>query len=347
MPFSSRLGPYERHNLDRWLWGSGETFEYWAHMASVVPTDTHRLFRWRMEREGIWRSFQDVLATKPDYLDRVLEQVEVFGPIQTADLEDPGHRRGIDTMWNWNDGKMALEYLFMKGLITTSARPHFNRVYDLTERVIPRHHLESPTPTTEEAIRELLLMGARSLGIGTADDLGDYYRIRMPEARPVIKNLVAAGALIEVIVEGWDKPAYLHPEASMPRQASGTALLSPFDNLIWHRDRVERMWGFHYRIEIYVPAPKRLYGYYVLPFLLDGRLVGRVDLKSDRHHRALLVRGAFAEPGVDRAAVGRALLAELELVAQWLGLDDVKVSRNGDLAPHLRTQGSYHRSAGV
>jgi uncharacterized protein YcaQ len=335
MPFFSRLGPYERERLDRWLWGSGEMFEYWAHMASMVPTATHRLFRWRMQQERIWRVFQEVLDAKPDYLERVLDQVRVFGPLQTAHLEDPGTKRGIDTMWNWNDGKMALEYLFIKGAITTSARPHFNRVYDLTERVIPSKYLAMPTPEVDEAQRELILMAARSLGVGTADDLADYYRIRMPEARPVIKGLAAEGELIEVEVQGWDKTAYLHPEANLPRRVMGTALLSPFDNLIWHRDRVERLWDFFYRIEIYTPAPKRVYGYYVLPFLLDGELVARVDLKSDRQERALLVRGAYAEPGVDRVAVGRALRSELDVVAAWLGLDDIEVSRHGDLASHI------------
>jgi uncharacterized protein YcaQ len=277
------------------------------------------------------------LATKPDYLDRVLEQVEVFGPIQTSDLEDPGFKRGDDAMWNWSDGKMALEYLFMKGAVTTAARPNFTRVYDITSRVLPAEHLDGATPTIEEAQRELLMMSARSLGVGTAEDIGDYYRIKMPEARPLIRSLAAAGHLVEVEVEGWGRPAYLHPEAALPRRASGTALLSPFDNLVFFRDRVERLWDFHYRIEIYVPAPKRVYGYYVLPFLMDGHLVARVDLKTDRSGRRLLVQGAFAEPGVDRVAVGRALREELELVASWLGLDTVEVKRNGDLASLLRS----------
>jgi uncharacterized protein YcaQ len=173
------------------------------------------------------------------------------------------------------------------------------------------------------------------MGVATAADIADYPRIRMPEARPLIERLTAAGDLVEVEVEGWSRTAYLHPEATLPRRVEGRALLSPFDNLVWFRDRVERMWDFHYRIEIYVPEPKRVYGYYVLPFLLDGDLVARVDLKSDRQTGALLVKGAFAEPDVDRDLVGRELRAELETVAAWLGLADVKVSRNGDLAPML------------
>jgi hypothetical protein len=173
------------------------------------------------------------------------------------------------------------------------------------------------------------------MGVATVDDLGDYYRIKMPQARPLVQDLVDRGELVEVAVEGWEKPGYLHPEATLPRSAGGTALLSPFDNLIWCRPRVERLWDFHYRIEIYVPEPKRVYGYYVLPFLLDGDLVARVDLKTDREAGLLRVRGAFAEPGADRAHVGRALRRELELVATWLGMSGVEVAKHGDLAPLL------------
>lgn len=335
LPFFSRLGRYDRDHLDRWIWGSGEMFEYWAHMASVVPTDTHRLFRWRMDQSGTWGEFQNVINHKRGYVEAVLEQVRVMGPIQTSDLEDPGTKRGAGAMWNWNDGKIALEYLFVKGAVTTAARPNFTRLYDLTERVIPEQHLKSPTPDVEAAQSELLVMGARALGVGTAEDIADYYRLRNPVARPLIDRLARSGELVEVQVEGWRKPAYLHPEATIPRRATGTALLSPFDNLVFYRERVERLFNFHFRIEIYVPGPKRIYGYYVLPFMLDGNLVARVDLKTDRQAKALLVRGAFAEPGVDRVAVGGALREELELVASWLGLDDVNVTRNGDLADHL------------
>ncbi len=337
MPFFSRLGGYDRDHLDRWIWESGEMFEYWAHMASVVPTHAHRLFRWRMERSGVWSGFQKVLDRKPDYIDRVLDQVRARGPIQTSDLEDPGAKSG-GAMWNWNEGKMALEYLFVKGRVAAAARPNFVRLYDLAERVIPAKHLRAPTPDDEEAISELLVGSARSLGVGTAADIADYYRIRMPQARPLIESLANDGRLIEVSVTGWDKPAYLHPEATLPRRAAGTALLSPFDNLVFFRERVERLWDFHYRIEIYLPEPKRVFGYYVLPFLYQGELVGRVDLKSDRDARALLVRGAYAEPDVDRVAVGRALRHELEAVAIWLGLEDLVIAPNGDLAPYLSSR---------
>lgn len=333
MPFFSRLGFYDRDHLDRWLWGSGELFEYWFHMASLAPVDRHRLFRFRMDTVN-WTAYRRLQDNKPGFIEEVYRQVAERGPLQAGDLEDIGTKRG-GGMWNWSDGKVALEGLFTEGRITTAARPNFVRLYDIPERVLPVEHLEAPTPSPEEAMLELLLMSAQSLGVGTADDIADYYRIRMPVARPLIQQLADKGDLVEVEVQGWGKPAFLHPEAKLPRNRAGTGLLTPFDNLIWHRDRVERLWDFHYRIEIYVPEQKRVYGYYVLPFLLDGELVARVDLKTDRKAGALLVKGAFAEPGIDRVAVGRALKEELELVAKWLGLNEIVISKNGDLATDI------------
>jgi uncharacterized protein YcaQ len=240
-------------------------------------------------------------------------------------------------MWGWSKGKVALEALFMGGKVSTAHRRNFVRMYDLSERVIPAEHFESDDLRQDEAQSMLLLRAGRSMGVATAADLADYPRIRMLEARPLIERLAGDGQLVEVEVEGWGRTAYLHPEAVLPREVEGRALLSPFDSLVWFRERVERLWAFFYRIEIYVPEPKRVHGYYVLPFLLDGDLVARVDLKTDRKENALLVKGAFAEPGVDRVAVGRELRAELELTASWLGVDDVVVSRNGDLASALRS----------
>jgi hypothetical protein len=208
-------------------------------------------------------------------------------------------------------------------------------MYDLSERVIAPEYLENTGLEREEAQSVLLLKAARSMGVATAADLADYPRIRMPEARPLIERLADEGKLVVVEVDGWDRVAFLYPGATLPRKVEGRALLSPFDNLVWNRDRIERLWDFHYRIEIYVPEPKRVHGYYVLPFLLDGKLVARVDLKTDRKVGSLLVRGAFAEPGVDVARVGHELREELELTASWLGLKDVVVSRNGDLSRYL------------
>ena len=334
MPFFSRLGKYDRDALDRWLWSSGEMFEYWGHEASLIPADQHRLFRWRMDQDLSWQAMRRLQEQHPEYLDDVHRQVEERGPLQTKELDDPGQRQNR-AMWNWSHGKLALEVLFIQGKVTTAHRPNFTRLYDLSDRVIPREHLDAPGLSREEAQTELLLTAARAMGVATADDLGDYYRIRMPEARPLIGRLASAGGLVEVEVEGWEKPGYLHPQTTLPRSARGTALLSPFDNLIWCRPRVERLWDFRYRIEIYVPKPERVYGYYVLPFLMDGDLVGRVDLKTDRDAGVLRVYGAFAEPGVDRVAVGQALGRELELIATWLGLGDVAVANNGNLASRL------------
>jgi hypothetical protein len=334
MPFFTRIGPYDRETLDRWLWNSGEMFEYWGHEASLIPSEHHRLFRWRMARALKWSRLRELEENRPEYVESVYQQVSERGPLRTRDLEAPGERDGT-AMWGWSDGKVALEALFLKGLVTVSDRPNFMRLYDLPERVIPQEHLDGPDPGHDEALAELLMLAAGSLGVGTAEDLADYYRIRMPAARPVLRRLVDARDLEEVEVEGWDKPAYLHPEVPLPRWARGTALLSPFDNLFWFRDRVERLWDFHYRIEIYVPEAKRVHGYYVLPFLFEGDLVARVDLKTDRRTNALQVKGAFAEPDVDKKKVGRALRKELDLVAEWLDLDDVVVDRNGDLFEFL------------
>jgi hypothetical protein len=334
MPFFSRIGRYERDSLDDWAWRSRELFEYWGHEASLIPVDHHRLFRWQMQRGANWRAMTRLEEHEPEYLDDVLAQVEDRGPLRARDLSDEGVRLN-QSMWNWSTGKLALEILFLKGQITTADRENFSRLYDLSERVIPTEHLDAPDPGHDEALAELLMLAAGSMGVATADDLADYYRIRMPAARPVIRRLVEAGNLVEIEVTGWDKTAYLHPDAMLPRKARGTSLLSPFDSLIWYRPRVERLWDFHYRIEIYVPEPKRVYGYYVLPFLMNGDLVARVDLKTDRRDNRLQVRGSFAEPGVDRKAVGRALSEELAMVAEWLELEDVVVSRNGDLWEYL------------
>jgi uncharacterized protein YcaQ len=334
MPFFARLGSYDRAALDAWLWGSGEMFEYWGHEASLIPTRDHALWRWRMNGPLIWQRLESMRQEHPEYLDEVMSQVRERGPLRTAELHDPGERDGT-SMWGWSKGKVALEALFMEGKVSTATRRNFVRMYDVSERVIPAEHYAIDDLDPEQAQSELLLRAARFMGVATAADIADYPRIRMPEARPLIERLAAKGDLIEVEVEGWSRTAYLHPEATMPRRVEGRALLSPFDNLVWFRDRVERLWDFHYRIEIYVPEPKRVYGYYVLPFLLDGDLVARVDLKADRKAGALLVKGAFAEPEVDRARVARELRAELDAVATWMGLAEVKVSRNGDLAPVL------------
>jgi hypothetical protein len=238
-------------------------------------------------------------------------------------------------MWNWHEGKVALEHLFFTGQIAAACRINFERRYDLVERVLPAPFRDAPTPSVEDAQRSLLRVAASALGVATEPDLGDYFRLPRGDSKARVAELVEAGELALVEVEGWDAPGYLWPSARRPRAVQARALLTPFDSLVWFRPRTERLFDFHYRIEIYTPAAKRVYGYYVLPFLLGETLVARVDLKADRQQDALLVQGAFAEDGVDRPHVARELAAELQLVAAWLGLERVVVARRGDLAGAL------------
>jgi hypothetical protein len=238
-------------------------------------------------------------------------------------------------MWNWHGGKVALEYLFFTGQVATARRVNFERLYDTIDRVLPSEIRDRPTPNVSDAQRQLLRVAAQALGVATEPDLGDYFRLPRSVSKQRVAELVAAGELIAVNVEGWTAPAYLWPAVRRPRRLHARALLSPFDSLIWFRQRTERLFGFRYRIEIYTPAAKRVHGYYVLPFLLGDTLVARVDLKSDRQHGALLVQGAFTEAGHDPVQVAAELADELRLVATWLGLKEVSVSGRGDLSEEL------------
>jgi uncharacterized protein YcaQ len=336
LPFFSRLGPYPRPLLQDHIERHRRLFEYWGHMASFVPTEHQPLLRWRMQRmeDQQWgASRRD--GRFSEYVNSVLTQVASRGPLTAAQLEDGGDKGG--PWWGWRDGKLAIEYLFASGRVTAAGRRGtFERVYDLPERVLPADVLARPTPDKEEAHRRLLMIGATSLGVGTDRDLADYFRLELGPARRRLAELVENEELLPVEVEGW--PAgrtYLHPEARMPRRVDAAALLSPFDSLVWERNRTERLFGMRYRIEVYTPPPKRVYGYYVLPFLLGDTLVGRVDLKADRQRSALLVPAAFAEPPHDPAAVAPALAIELRRMADWLELDSVTVGERGDLAAAL------------
>jgi uncharacterized protein YcaQ len=334
LPVFSRLGPYDTAALDRWTVRSGELFEYWGHVASLLPIHTYPLFRHRMEEMGPWRRVEKLQAERPGYVEAVLRQVGERGPLTVADLDDPGERTG--PWWGNGPGKTALECLFARGEVAAYRNGTFGRIYDVPERVIPEPARTAPAPDREDAYRELLVAAARQHGVGTAGDLIDYYRLHGPTARPILVELAAEGRLSEVEVRGWEATAYLHPEAGLPRRARGTALPSPFDPLVWERDRVERIFGFRYRIEIYVPEPKREYGYYVLPLLVDGDLVGRVDLKADRKAGRLLARASWVEDGRDPEWVAEAMAGELVKMASWLGLDEVAVENRGNLARFLR-----------
>jgi uncharacterized protein YcaQ len=335
LPMFSRLGPYDRAALDRWTVSSGELFEYWGHEASLIPVDRYPTFRFRMGEMKPWGSVRRLLDERPGYIEGVLGQVAERGPLTAADLEDAGERGG--SWWGYAPGKHALEWLFASGRVTAYRSPSFGRRYDLPDRVIPTSVLEGSPPDRTEAYRTLLVDATRHHGIGTAADLADYHRLHKPSARPILEDLAAEGAVTPVTVKGWRHPAYLHSDAAVPRRATGTALLSPFDSLIWNRDRIERIFGFRYRIEIYVPKEQREYGYYVLPFLLDGDLVARVDLKADRKSGRLLVQAVHLESGHDASRVAPPLMTEIQAMASWLELEEVVVVEHGDLARSLRT----------
>ncbi|HVX46541.1 MAG TPA: crosslink repair DNA glycosylase YcaQ family protein, partial [Mycobacteriales bacterium] len=338
LPILARLGPYSRDLLDRISWGGRrrELFEFWAHEASLIPLELQPVLRWRMQRarDQAWRHVRELAAERPDFIRQVRDLVAERGPIGGGEVQIAGPRP-TGGMWNWHDGKIALEWLFYTGEVTTAARPNFERRYDLTERVLPERILTAPTPSAQEAHRELIRVAARALGVATEPDLRDYFRLSVAESKQAVLELVDAGELIPVQVEGWRNPAYLWPAARIPRRIRARALLSPFDSLIWERRRTERLFDFRYRLEIYTPAPKRVFGYYVLPFLLGEELVARVDLKADRVAGVLRVPGAFLEPGADEREVAAELAAELTLMAGWLELDKVLVGERGDLAAAL------------
>jgi uncharacterized protein YcaQ len=335
----ARLGPYPRAALDDMAYRHRELFEYWGHEASLIPMPMYPLFRWHMARAttgDAWGSMTRMHRERPEYIRAILEQVRQRGPLAVFDLEDSGERLRAGWGWNWKAGKAALEFLFWAGEVAVSSRVRFERRYDVPERVIAPEALDAPEPPIEEAHRRLLTIAARSLGVGTAADIADYFRIRMPEARPRFPELVEDGTLLPVQVEGWTRPAYLHAEARVPRRVRAAALLSPFDSLVWFRDRLERLFGMRYRIGIYTPAHLRTHGYYVLPFLLGEQLVARVDLKSDRKNGALLVQSAHLEDARERADVVPPLAAELRRFSEWLGLGgEVRVAGSGDLARPL------------
>jgi uncharacterized protein len=334
LPVFSRLGPYDRRAFDRWTTASGELFEYWGHEASLIPVEHYPTFRFRMDEMQPWGSARRLLENRPGYVDDVLDEVTRRGPLTVSDLDDPGERGG--PWWGYAPGKQALEWLFASGRLTATRTPSFGRLYDLPERVVPEWARRQPAPDREGSYRRLLIDATRHHGLGTVADLADYHRLHRPTARAVLMSLAQDGLVIPTTVEGWRQPVYLSPDAVLPRRSTGAALLSPFDPLVWNRDRAARLFGFRYRIEIYVPGDQRVHGYYVLPFLLDGELVARVDLKADRKNRLLLVQAAYLEPHRDAAAVIAALGVELRSMASWLGLDDVVVGARGDLSEALR-----------
>ncbi|MDT7761580.1 MAG: uncharacterized protein QOC63_1000, partial [Mycobacterium sp.] len=339
-PVFSRLGPYDRDVLDQAAWAHSARsprllVEYWAHEAALMAVDDWPLMRWRMRqyRHGRWGTH--IVKANPQLADKILAAVAEIGPSTAGQIEEHLSTAPRGPRGNWwgsrSDTKWVAEALFASGALTTATRVGFARHYDLAERVLPAEVLAREV-SEDDAVRELTLRAATALGVATEADIRDYFRLAAGQAKPAIAKLVADGALERVDVEGWSNPAYLVAGQAIPRRDRGTALLCPFDPLIFFRPRVERLFGFHYRIEIYTPADKRQYGYYVWPFLLDGELVGRVDLKADRSADALQVVGAFVEEGRPASRVAEALTGELQTMAGWLGLAGVTVGKRGNLA---------------
>jgi uncharacterized protein YcaQ len=335
LPFFSRLGPYDTALLDRARDRAPRRLvEYWAHEASLVPPTTWPLLDFRMQRalSDAWGGMQRVAQEHPGLVAAVRAEVVAGGPMTSrqveAALEHDLPREREHWGWNWSLVKNALEHLFWSGQISSAGRTsQFERRYASLERVLPRAVAEQAVdperrPSHEEAFRELVMIGARAHGVGTEQCLRDYFRLKPEQARPAIASLVAEGRLLPVTIEGWKRPAYLHPEARRPRRVHAQALLSPFDSLIWQRERTAALFGFDFRLEIYVPAPLRVHGYYVLPFLFGDALVARCDLKADRAAGVLRVHAVHWEPGAP-AEARSALDAELGLLAGWLGLGSV------------------------
>ena len=342
MPLFSRLGSYPPSLLDDAAWTHSARkprmlVETWAHEASLVPVADWPLFHSGAKKRGWWQNYRTIVERSPQLVDDVLAAVKELGPIGAGALEkalmgDRGRAKG--PWWDWSEVKRICEVLFGVGVLTTGTRRSFERLYDLTERVIPPDVLAQKWDADSGA-RELVLRSAVALGVATEPDLRDYYRLDPRRSQAAVASLVSDGVLEPVAVEGWKGVGYRHVDARAPRRVTGRALLCPFDPLIWERARTERIFGFRYRIEIYVPEPKRVHGYYVFPFLLDGALVARVDIKADRAAGVLRVQSAWAEPGVDRGRVASELAAELRHMADWLGLEDVLVVQKGDLATEL------------
>ena len=324
LPAFSRLGNYDRTLLERLAYRKPRAlFEYWGHEASLLPVQTYPFVRWRMERArrhvGMWSSMASVARERPALVERLRATIADEGPKSASDFEGS---RGTGSWWGWSEIKRGLEYLFYAGIVSTSMRRNsFERVYDLTERVLPREVYDAPDLTEADAQRELVRIAANALGIATEADLRDYFRLDVADARARIEELVEANVLLPVAVEGWKQQAYLVAGRVVPRRIEASALLSPFDSLIWHRPRAERLFNFDYRLEIYTPLHKRVHGYYVLPYLLGDKLVARVDLKADRAAGELRVIATHIEADASTADVLARLNPDLSALAAWLHLE--------------------------
>lgn len=343
LPVFARLGAYDKADLDRLTFGAKARYtETWAHVASIIPQGTWPLWRWRMEatRARQENNPDSWIHANRAMLEWLKKELAAKGPLPASKIEhDANKRKG--TWWEWSDVKLGLEYLFFWGDVVSAGRNNFERIYALPQQVLPAELLDVQV-SKHDAVRQLLSWAARAHGIGTLGDIADYYRIDKPTAKPILDELVEEGELVPAAVPGWERngkpqPVYLHKEARVPRRVEAAALLSPFDPVVWERDRALRLFDFHYRIEIYTPAPKRVYGYYTLPVLVDDRIVGRIDLKNDRQRRVLMVQSAWSEADAAFGSEDR-IAALLRQTAMWQGLDDIEVADRGTLAPALAAE---------
>lgn len=355
-PFA-RLGPYPMDALDALAYRKRDLFEYWGHAACLMPVSLYPLVRYRMPAD---ETREYMRSKRGSYMAKVYAEVAERGPISAGELSDPGKRsKGWWSWWATGNGKATLEHLYDAGLVAIAGRRGFERLYDVAERVIPNSALDAPAPPREEAMKQLICLAANACGVGTLGDITAYFytdawhdrsprvprwerltgadgKRSKPIARRLVAELVEEGRLLPATVEGWKEPAYVHPGARVPRSVEARALVTPFDSLVWERKRIERLFGMKYTIELYTPAHKRVYGYYVFPFLLGDTLVARCDLKADRQRKRLIVHGAFLEPGQSSRRVAPELAAELNEMKVWLGLERIEVGRRGDLAAELR-----------
>jgi uncharacterized protein YcaQ len=329
LPLFARLGNHDRNAIPK-ATEAQKLFEYWGHEAAHLPVEIHPLFRWKMNAArtgkvthwGLTSFYEENKA----FVKRTLKHVATNGPTTSRELSTRTEKKG--TWWDWDEAKVALEYLFLTGQLMSRGRgSDFARIYDTPERVLPQRIIDAPTPSEHVARKQLLVRSAIAQGVATTSDLADYYRQKLATVKPLIAELVEEGELHTVAVDGWTEKAFVHRNAKLPKQLHATALLSPFDSLVWCRPRNERLFNFHYRIEIYTPKEKRKFGYYVLPFMMDGQMVGRVDLKADRGNSKLLAHSVHTERGVKRSSINDVLSAELDAMANWLGLEQVQIGR--------------------
>ena len=339
LPFHSRLGPYRPDLLDSVAYRHDEWFECWAHEASLLPVGSEPLFRWTKERArsgGTWKRLAEFAESEPGYIDSVLAEVRDRNAVAAGELSEPGEiAMTLDGWGSWKAGHLALEWLFRVGEIGIRRRGNFEKAYSPIEDIVPASVLAAPTPEANDALRELTLRAVRALGVGTAHDIADYFREPSRDVRRHLHDLIETGEVVEAVVAGWSQPAFADPHAKVPRRVTGQTVLSPFDPVVWHRDRAERLFDFEYRIEIYVPAAKRRWGYYVLPVLVDGEIVARLDVKTDRADGVLRIRSAHAETGRDTPEVADRVGGAVRDLSLLVGVDDIDVEPKGDLAPLL------------